>query len=95
MRIAVAFEHLIVLGRGNLGITQSSLEVAHLPLNGQHVVERFTGFFEKRAATVDEAILWEIPDGQTARSRDHARVRLVESSHHTQQRCLAGAVRTA
>ena len=44
--IAVALEHLIVLGRGNVYIAEPSLEFVHLPVQGEQVVECFTGFFE-------------------------------------------------
>ena len=95
LHIAVAFEHLIVFGGGDFRIAESSFEVTHLPLNGKHVIEGFTGFFEEGAAAMRQALLREIPNGQTAGPRDHACVGLIESGHHAKQCRLAGAVRTA
>ena len=95
LQIAVAVQHLVVVGFGDRRIAQSILEGVHLGFDREQRLERARCFFEQGPPGVRQAVLGQVSDRQCGRLEDGARVRLVHAGHHLQQRGLAGTVRTA
>ena len=95
LQIAVAREHLVVLGLRDRGVAEPILDVVHLGFHGEQIAEGARRFVEERPAAVREAVLREVADRQRRGLEDGARVGLVEARHHLEQRRLAGAVGAA
>ena len=92
LEVAVAREHRVVLGFGNRLVAEPFLEAVHLGLHGQEVRKCARRLVEDGPAIVRQAILRQIADGERRRFENGARIGLVESRHHAEQRRFSGAV---
>ncbi len=90
--LAVAREDRLVLRLADRRVAKPLLEVVHLHLQIEEVLEREARFVFDAAAAVRQAVLRQVAKRQRVGFLDEARVGLVEAGQHLQQRGLAGAV---
>ena len=72
LQVAVAGEHRLVLGVGDVRVAEAILELVHLGLDREQRLEGEDRLLVERAAPVNEAVLREVADGQARRLDDAA-----------------------